>query len=249
MNDLKATLARIRDEAARNGEACAHTRLTDLLENWPTQTDDGAGTPPDLRAPDAANAIPAPSSPTHGLDRERVAKVLEDELGSILRDGDDPDYPWDGWSVVADAVLAITVDLREAKADCECGATAAAYHSAWLRADQRVNKTWLAWASARRRAKKAERRIQKVRDLHSPMRIYDECSHAHDVNDDGGLPDGVRLVENVGLVCEDGFMYEICRECCTDGGEYQTEQCAEHPHEGPAACYPCPTRAILDGAS
>ncbi len=95
----------------------------------------------------------------------------------------------------------------------------------------------------------AEQRIQKVRDLHQPFRIYDECTHRHGVEDDGRLPDGVQLVASVGLVCEDAFMYEICRECCTDGGEYQTEQCAEHFHKGAAACYPCPTLAALDGAS
>jgi len=110
VSDLKETLARIRDEAARNGEACAHTRLTDLLENWPTQTDDGA----------VLNTLeePAPSSPTHGLDRDAVAKVLRghwlNQDGVYCTCG-----AWvaDMYSLhLADAVLATAVDLRETRA-------------------------------------------------------------------------------------------------------------------------------------
>src|SRR6266508_2711094 len=110
MSDLKETLARIRDEAARNGEACAHTRLTDLLENWPAQTDDGA----------VLNTLeePAPSSPTHGLDRDTVAKVLRGHW--LNQDGVHCACgAWiaDMYSLhLADAVLATAVDLTSDQA-------------------------------------------------------------------------------------------------------------------------------------
>lgn len=84
--------------------------------------------------------------------------------------------------------------------------------------------------------------IQAVVDLHKPMRIYGECGHTHQPGDPGTLE-----VDDVGLVCEDGYEYTICLECCADGSA-QTEDCAtNHPHLDEGPCYPCPTRRALEG--
>jgi hypothetical protein len=76
--------------------------------------------------------------------------------------------------------------------------------------------------------------LRAVLDKHSEFKIYDECGHQHREGDPGVLS-----IENVGLTCEDGYEYSICRECCTGGsGEYQTEDCASHDHN---RCWPCDT--------
>lgn len=80
--------------------------------------------------------------------------------------------------------------------------------------------------------------VRAVLELHAPLRIYDDCGHRHTAEDvEAGR---AKNISEVGYVCEDGFEYEICHECCTDG-EYQTEDCALH--ERP--CVPCPTVAAL----
>jgi hypothetical protein len=82
-------------------------------------------------------------------------------------------------------------------------------------------------------------RLESVRDLHSPFRIYDECGHRHAETDEG-----VGNVTHVGLVCGDGYLYTACRHCCTDALGDQTEECAsEHDHSREI----CPTRTALDG--
>jgi hypothetical protein len=80
----------------------------------------------------------------------------------------------------------------------------------------------------------------RVRELHPEFRIYGECGHKHAEGDEG-----VVNVNDVGLVCEDGFMYSVCRECCTDGHGNQTEECASaHDHPG----WLCATNTILHAA-
>lgn len=69
--------------------------------------------------------------------------------------------------------------------------------------------------------------LKAVEALHRPFAIYDECGHAH-------RPDepGVKEVDDVGLVCVDGHMYDICFHCCTLNSGEQTENCiAFHGHE------------------
>jgi hypothetical protein len=81
--------------------------------------------------------------------------------------------------------------------------------------------------------------IQRVRDRHSEYRIYDECGHGHDADEPG-----IGYAAEIGFVCEDGYMYSVCRECCTADGEH-TEHCAtDHV---PADCWPCRTRKDIDG--
>lgn len=89
--------------------------------------------------------------------------------------------------------------------------------------------------------------LREVGNLHRSWDIYDECGHRHELNEDGSLPDDVKNIPEVGYVCHEGFMYSICRECCTDG-EFQTEECATyHNHHQPGPR--CRTNAILEGDS
>lgn len=86
----------------------------------------------------------------------------------------------------------------------------------------------------------AEAATARVRELHRAFRIYDDCGHEHTLEDvEAGR---AKNVTEVGYVCEVGYQFDICSECCTDG-EYQTEGCATD-HDRP--CYPCPTIAVLD---
>lgn len=84
--------------------------------------------------------------------------------------------------------------------------------------------------------------LRKVMALHSEQRIYELCGHRHPANDPTA-----REASEVGFVCEDGYLYSICAECCADGGE-QTERCCDDHDRGLYPCWPCPTHlAIADG--
>jgi hypothetical protein len=80
--------------------------------------------------------------------------------------------------------------------------------------------------------------IERVEAVHRPFGIYDECGHDHKA------PGGeVHDIEDVGLTC--ARLYEICRECCTADGEWQTEECIDHDHRAGRPI--CDTIAALDG--
>ena len=79
-----------------------------------------------------------------------------------------------------------------------------------------------------------------VLDLHNEFRIYGECGHRHTEAGNDVLD-----VENVGLTCEDGYQYSICRSCCADGDSSQAEQCVD-THEHP--CWTCPTHHAIASA-
>jgi hypothetical protein len=81
-----------------------------------------------------------------------------------------------------------------------------------------------------------------VRALHREHKIYQEdCGHDH-TEDDPGVLD----ITDVGLVCEEGYDYSICWECCTYGSGEQSQECAGGDHG--ATCWPCRTIRALDGS-
>lgn len=88
----------------------------------------------------------------------------------------------------------------------------------------------------------ADAREVKIRELHRPYAIYDECGHDHTL-DDPQQPNVVN-VNDIGLTC--AKMYDICRHCCCED-IYQAERCLEHNHGSGKPI--CETRAILDGDS
>jgi hypothetical protein len=96
---------------------------------------------------------------------------------------------------------------------------------------------------------RALERIEKVREIHTPWGIYTECGHEHTEAELEAEGSTVREIDLVGLVCEEGLMYRVCRACCVEPGwseGFQTETCATkhlHTPDGPV----CPTVAALDG--
>lgn len=65
----------------------------------------------------------------------------------------------------------------------------------------------------------------RLRALHAPCGIYDTCDHQHtEPNEQAGIFD----IPDVGITCVK--MYDICRFCCMENGESQTEQCLDHNH-------------------
>lgn len=93
---------------------------------------------------------------------------------------------------------------------------------------------------ARRWAVHLEQGNARALELHSEYRIYEECGHDHAEDDDVVE----MVVDDLGPVCQDGYLSSICRTCCAGGGEGQTSGCVD-AHDGP--CWPCATRRALDG--
>lgn len=91
--------------------------------------------------------------------------------------------------------------------------------------------------------------IRRVRALHTEFRIYTECGHV-ETEDHNGDP---FEIDDVGWVCQDGYLYSICRECCLHGGDNQIEECADSHYSyssgkpDPDGCWPCRTIVALDG--
>lgn len=82
--------------------------------------------------------------------------------------------------------------------------------------------------------------IERVRSLHKPFGVYDECDHQHESEDTSA---GVFDVPDIGLTCLK--MYDICRECCVGWSDSQSEWCADAHNHGPGKPL-CKTREILD---
>jgi hypothetical protein len=88
--------------------------------------------------------------------------------------------------------------------------------------------------------------VQAVLDIHAPHRIYNECGHNH--SDEDGEAFDVLDVDDVGMVCEAGYLYSVCSECCTDQDGDQTERCADtHKHDREDNAY-CRTVWAMVGA-
>jgi hypothetical protein len=84
----------------------------------------------------------------------------------------------------------------------------------------------------------AEAAIARVRALHKPFGIYDECGHDHEPDDPG-----VVHVDDIGYTC--AKLYDVCYHCCTDSGDNHIG-CAEAHDHGPGKPI-CATIAALDG--
>jgi len=92
------------------------------------------------------------------------------------------------------------------------------------------------------RIRELEARVARVRAVHWPFTVYDDCGHDHKPEDAGVID-----VDDIGLVCGYGKVYDICASCCADDGESQSENCLGHEH-GPG--HPiCATIAALDEVS
>lgn len=86
-------------------------------------------------------------------------------------------------------------------------------------------------------------RIEAVLELHSALNIYDECGHDHEWPDEPGVVE----VEEIGLTCADGLLYQVCRECCVHVEQYQSEECVDHHDQ--SHCWPCRTVRAATGVT
>jgi hypothetical protein len=87
-----------------------------------------------------------------------------------------------------------------------------------------------------------EAKIARVRELHSEFKIYDPCAHKHIEAD---LDQGIaKYIEEVGLTCDDGYVFSVCWHCCTDSDYGMTLHCSdshEHGKDSPI----CHTSTLL----
>lgn len=89
------------------------------------------------------------------------------------------------------------------------------------------------------RLRQANARLDAVRALHQPRRIYDECGHTHTTDDPGVLD-----IDEIGPTCEDGYLHLVCIGCCLDDYGYPTATCADEHGHGPDVAA-CPTTSAL----
>jgi hypothetical protein len=83
----------------------------------------------------------------------------------------------------------------------------------------------------------AEATVERVRAIHKPFGIWDECDCPDERKDDS---DHVEIDE-VGRTCR--RLYDVCAECCVDN-DYHTEGCADSHDHGPGKPI-CATIAAL----
>lgn len=86
-----------------------------------------------------------------------------------------------------------------------------------------------------------EEAVRAVLALHEPFRIYEPCGHDH--NDPDDTTDALDI-DDVGLVCIDGYQYPVCTECCTRNS-YQTEECATYHSHSKGHRAHCTTAKVL----
>lgn len=102
-------------------------------------------------------------------------------------------------------------------------------------------------ASART-AIEAEVREQVVAEalaVHPTVKVYRECEHVHT---EGDLNAGTAVyVYELGIVCTDGFMYEVCGSCCWVEGYGQTEDCVTNHEDQHREGWLCATHDALKG--
>ena len=53
---------------------------------------------------------------------------------------------------------------------------------------------------------------------HREWKVYDECGHEHKIGDPGVIE-----VEDIGLVCSEGYGYSVCFACHTDDGDMRED--------------------------
>jgi hypothetical protein len=87
--------------------------------------------------------------------------------------------------------------------------------------------------------------IETVVDLHTEFRVHEECDHEH-TEDDVRAGKAV-VVGGDFIACQDGYLYSVCRACCT-GGTDQTEECAANHRLCGDKCWPCATVEAISGA-
>jgi hypothetical protein len=79
-------------------------------------------------------------------------------------------------------------------------------------------------------------------DLHEPQRMYWDCRHHHEEDDQGRVPDGVFWLGGLEeYVCESGYAGTVCRSCDID-------EDGSGPPEGtwPCSTFRCMAEKLLE---
>lgn len=76
---------------------------------------------------------------------------------------------------------------------------------------------------------------------HREWKTYDECGHDHEPEDPGVVD-----IEDIGLVCQDGFMYSVCFACHTHDGDAHEDTPEEQAWPCDAAKAQSLLRRVLD---
>lgn len=99
----------------------------------------------------------------------------------------------------------------------------------------------------------AEAALARVREIHQPYKVYDECDCDDDAKNDGrhveveaALATSSTGISCFGWTCN--HLYTACDECCTEGMGYITEHCAIYHDHGPDKPI-CPTIRALDATT
>lgn len=99
----------------------------------------------------------------------------------------------------------------------------------------------------------AEAALARVREMHQPYKVYDECDCDDDAKNDGrhveveaALATSSTGISCFGWTCN--HLYTACDECCTEGMGYITEHCAIYHDHGPDKPI-CPTIRALDATT
>ena len=71
--------------------------------------------------------------------------------------------------------------------------------------------------------------LVKIRRIHQPKHLYNECGHAHTGQD---IADGTAVNCGDLVSCADGYLHSICAHCCLDGDGDQREECADYHEHG-----------------
>lgn len=81
--------------------------------------------------------------------------------------------------------------------------------------------------------------LRAVEALHRPWKVYGEC----DCTDEEKADDLTHAyVEEIGSTCNVEAV--VCAECCSEGDEYHSEECATYHDHGEGKPI-CPTRAVI----
>lgn len=91
--------------------------------------------------------------------------------------------------------------------------------------------------------------LARLRALHRPFGIYDECDCKRDTETGETVHhDGQEVIDCGDFETCQPPMWFVCAHCCRDvAGEYLTLECTEHHIHGPGTPH-CQTAAILGGA-
>ena len=169
----------------------------------------------------AVNALPALLDAA--AERDRLAGLLDEPRRS-------------GCAVEIAGVRIAPCDERGQTADM-CALVAAADRLAHMREARDNSRAEVERLTDERDALAAA--VARVRALHRPVGIYDECECS-----DEAKAEGHEDVEDIGLTCN--RIYTVCAECCRDD-VYQTEDCASYHDHKPDEAHHCPTIRALGG--